>query len=271
MMIQPKYLKLNELLNGRLFRIPPYQRAYSWEQKQRKDLFSDITRLRTANGDAVHFMATMVGLSRGKKVIATNEFQEIEVVDGQQRLTTLIILYKSLSLALDRDDKDECSFAAEIESLLVKGDDVNLLLLQTNHDTSHYFVTFLRDGTYPPADEAKTLADRLLLNAMKDCSYFVAEWEGSKLELGLVLKNKLALIFHEVDDEATVYSVFEVLNSRGLSVAWLDRLKSALMGTVFEYSEGDKEETIQELHHVWAEVYRWVGLNQGRSSDTLSA
>lgn len=240
MMIQPKYLKLNELLNGRLFRIPPYQRAYSWEQKQRKDLFSDITRLRTANGDAVHFMATMVGLSRGKKVIATNEFQEIEVVDGQQRLTTLIILYKSLSLALDRDDKAECSFAAEIESLLVKGDDVSLLLLQTNHDTSHYFVTFLRDGTYPPADEAKTLADRLLLNTMKDCSDFVAEWEGSKLELGLVLKNKLALIFHEVDDEATVYSVFEVLNSRGLSVAWLDRLKSALMGTVFEYSEGDK-------------------------------
>lgn len=74
MMIQPKYLKLNELLNGRLFRIPPYQRAYSWERKQRRDLFSDITRLRHSDNDAVHFMATMVGLNRGKKTIATNEF-----------------------------------------------------------------------------------------------------------------------------------------------------------------------------------------------------
>ena len=269
MMIQPKFLKLNELLNGRLFRIPPYQRAYSWERKQRKDLFSDIDRLRNDGSNAVHFMATMVGLNRGTKTIATNELHEIEVVDGQQRLTTLIILYKCLSMALDRGDKDECSFADEIESLLVKGDDISLLLLQTNHDTSHYFITFLRDGTYPPATEAKTLADRLLLQAMKDCSDFVDQWQGSKLELGIVLKNRLALIFHEVDDEATVYSVFEVLNSRGLPVAWLDRLKSALMGTVFEYSEGNKEETTKELHHVWGDIYRWVGLNQGRSSESL--
>lgn len=268
-MIQPKFLKLNELLNGRLFRIPPYQRAYSWEQKQRRDLFSDIDRLRADGGNAVHFMATMVGLNRGTRIIATNELHEIEVVDGQQRLTTLIILYKALSMALDRADRDECSFADEIEALLVKGDDVSLLLLQTNHDTSHHFITFLRDGTYPPAAEAKTLADRLLLQAMKDCSDFVAQWQGSKIELGIILKNRLALIFHEVEDEATVYSVFEVLNSRGLPVAWLDRLKSALMGKVFEYSEGNKEETILELHHVWGEIYRWVGLNQGRSSESL--
>ncbi len=268
-MIQPKYLKLNELLNGRLFRIPPYQRAYSWERKQRRDLFSDIERLRAHGGNAVHFMATMVGLNRGTKTIATNELHEIEVVDGQQRLTTLIILYKCLSLALNRNDNDECSFADEVEALLVKGDDVSLLLLQTNHDTSHYFITFLRDGKYPPATEAKTLANRLLLEAMKDCSDFVAQWQGSKLELGIVLKNRLALIFHEVDDEATVYSVFEVLNSRGLPVAWLDRLKSALMGMVFEYSEGNKEETVQELHRVWGEIYGWVGLNQGMSSESL--
>ena len=96
-MIQPKYLKLKELLSGRLFHIPAYQRAYSWERKQRDDLFLDIERLRMADNDAVHFMATMVGLSRDKKTIVTDEFQEVEVVDGQQRLTTLIILLKCLS------------------------------------------------------------------------------------------------------------------------------------------------------------------------------
>ncbi len=109
MMIQPKYLKLNELLNGRLFRIPPYQRAYSWGRKQRSDLFADIKRLHDDGNDAVHFMATMVGLNRGTKTIATNELHEIEVVDGQQRLTTLIILYKCLAMTLDREDEDERS------------------------------------------------------------------------------------------------------------------------------------------------------------------
>ena len=173
-MIQPKYLKLNELLSGRLFQIPAYQRAYSWEQKQRKYLFSDIDRLRTAGGDAVHFMATMVGLSRDRMTIVTDEFQEIEVVDGQQRLTTLIILFKSLSLALDTKDKNECSLAGEIEALLVKGDELRVLLLQTNHDTNHYFITFLREGTHPPAKDAKTLADRRLLEAIEDFSDFIA-------------------------------------------------------------------------------------------------
>lgn len=269
MMIQPKYLKLNELLTGRLFRIPGYQRTYSWGRKQRQNLFSDIDRLHAANNDAVHFMATMVGLNRGKKNIGTNEFHEIEVVDGQQRLTSLIILYKSLLVALDRSDRDEHSFAEEIEALLVKSDDLSLLLLQTNNDTSDYFATFLREGTYPPATEAKTLADRLLLEAMEDCSDFVTQWEGSKLELGAILKNKLALIFHEIEDEAAVYTVFEVLNSRGLAVAWLDRLKTALMGMAFENNEGNKAEIIHELHSTWAEIYRWVGLNQGRSSESL--
>lgn len=269
MMIQPKYLKLNELLNGRLFRIPPYQRAYSWGRKQRNDLFSDINRLRAANDDTVHFMATTVGLNRGRKTIATDEFHEIEVVDGQQRLTTLVILYKCLAMALDRSDKDERSFANEIETLLVKGDDLALLLLQTNHDTSHYFVNFLRNGTHPPADVAETLADRRLLEAIEDCAKFVARWGGSKLQLGATLKNRLALIFHELDDEAAVYTVFEVLNSRGLDVAWLDRLKSSLMGAAFENSKGNEKETIRELHRIWADTYRYVGLHQGRNSESL--
>lgn len=268
-MIQPKYLKLNELLNGRLFRIPRYQRAYSWGRKQREDLFSDIEHLRTADGDAVHFMATMVGLSRGRKTIATDEFYSIEVVDGQQRLTTLVLLLKSLSLALDRDDDDERRLAGEIDALLIKPDEQSPLLLQTNHDTNRYFVTFLRKGTHPPSAEAKTLADRRLLEAMEECSRFVDRWEGSKLDLGIILKNRLALIFHEIEDEATVYTVFEVLNSRGLEVAWLDRLKSALMGSAFETSKGDKEDTVHELHQVWGDIYRSVGLHQGRSSESL--
>jgi uncharacterized protein with ParB-like and HNH nuclease domain len=64
MQLQPLLLKLNELLNGRLFHIPYYQRAYSWETKQRNDLFGDIERVQTSDED--HFMATVVGLAKEK-------------------------------------------------------------------------------------------------------------------------------------------------------------------------------------------------------------
>src|SRR5262245_45477036 len=68
MQIQPLYMTLNTLLNGRLFKIPEYQRAYSWGTKQRDDLFLDIRKLR--GSDKGHFMATMVGLRRGTIKIA---------------------------------------------------------------------------------------------------------------------------------------------------------------------------------------------------------
>ena len=83
------------------------------------------------------------------------------------------------------------------------------------------------------------------------------------------MKNRLTFIFHEIDDEAIVYTVFEVLNSRGLSVPWLDRLKSLLMGITFENGSGNKAEIIEELHGIWEGIYRTIGLKQGFSTEAL--
>ena len=56
-MIEPKYQTLNGLFSDRVFRIPKYQRFYSWERKQRDDLFSDIRELAKKGEDRHHFMA----------------------------------------------------------------------------------------------------------------------------------------------------------------------------------------------------------------------
>ncbi len=64
-MIQPKYQTLNELFSDRVFRIPRYQRFYSWETKQREDLFSDIRELAEKGEDRHHFMATIVCFRTG--------------------------------------------------------------------------------------------------------------------------------------------------------------------------------------------------------------
>ena len=272
MEIHPQYYNLDDLLSKRLFRIPQYQRAYSWGTKQRTDLFEDIKQSFRAGNDRDHFMATIVGLRKKKRLIITDEHQVIEIVDGQQRITTLILLLKAIAKALDPSDPNEKRVRDDIQETLVKPDEASLLLLQTNHDTSNYFVDYILKGEAPSSREARTLADKELLTAMKDCEAFVGEWhqkEHSLTQLVGHLKNRLTFIFHEIGDESSVYSVFEVLNSRGLAVSWFDRLKSMLMAVVFESETGSKKELIRQIHNLWADIYRTVGLRLGISTESL--
>ncbi len=270
--IQPKYITFGELLHGRLFRIPQYQRAYSWQSKHRVDLFNDMLGTWDAAKDRSHFMATVVGLRREKRAIITDELQVIEIVDGQQRITTLIILLKAIAKTLDRSQPDEGKTGRELDETLVKPDKASLLLLQTNHDTSDFFANYIRTGIHPSSDIAITRADRELLMAMEECEDFVTVWrreKGSLLELLSLLKNRLTFVFHEIGDESVVYTVFEVLNSRGLEVPWFDRLKSELMAIVFESSTGNRDEIINEIHQLWTDIYRCVGLRLGMSTESL--
>ena len=270
--IHPQYLTLSKLLDGRLFRIPEYQRSYSWTSSERQDLFGDIEKVRTKGQDAGHFMAAVVCLRREKQTLGTDEFHVLEVVDGQQRLTTLIILLNAIKLALNCKDKAEAKLARELSELLVKVEGDELLLLQTNHDNGHYFATFLRRGTSPASATATTLADREILRAIEDCQAFTAKWTdgGESLSsLAALLKNRLFFLLHEIEDEQTVYTVFEVLNSRGLDVSWLDRLKSILMGTAFELKNANLEGLVKDLHTVWRDIYSVIGLSQGLSTEAL--
>ena len=180
MQIQPQHQTVGQLLNGRLFKIPEYQRAYSWGSKQRADLFQDIRNVRT-RGDKGHFMATMVGLRSGTVMIGADDLVQLEVVDGQQRLTTITILLRALALRLATEGKSEKKLAQDVNELLVKGDSLNLLLLQTNHDSSHIFVDYLREGKKPKRNAAaNTSADQNLVDAIHECEDFVDEWLAKK-------------------------------------------------------------------------------------------
>lgn len=269
--IQPQLLTLSGLLNKRLFRIPQYQRVYSWHLRHRWDLFGDIFSTWHAGGERQHFMATVVGLRREKRMIGTDEHQVVEIVDGQQRITTLIILMKAISKVVNRSEPEGERIGRELDETLVKPDRASLLLLQTNHDISNYFADYLRTGNHPSSDLATTRADRELLLAIEECEQFVTYCTDNGLavfDLVSLLKNRLTFVFHEIGDEALVYTVFEVLNSRGLAVSWFDRLKSMLMAIVFEAEENSPEIT-NEVHRLWSEIYRCVGLRIGMSTESL--
>jgi hypothetical protein len=104
---------------------------------------------------------------------------------------------------------------------------------------------------------------------MKECEKFVADWSGSLSDLVSLLKNRLTCILHEISDEAAVYTVFEVLNSRGLEVSWFDRLKSMLMAVVFQNDTGNRDEIIEEVHKLWTDIYGCVGIRLGMSTESL--
>src|SRR5690606_27782048 len=78
MQLNPQHLKIASLFERRMFRIPEYQRAYSWTTRQRNDLFHDIEE--AARTDREHFMATLVALARGVRRIGIEEFTTVELV-----------------------------------------------------------------------------------------------------------------------------------------------------------------------------------------------
>ena len=300
--VPPKFLTLANLLEKRLFRIPPYQRTYSWRSKERRDMFNDISRLKSSS-ETSHFMSTVVGLHKENDTvrIVTDEYDKIDIVDGQQRLTTLVIMLKAIAEKLasllkdaktdvillerpifsppnDMNDDDEGETITrtqlkrelrQLQELLVKPDELSLVLLQTNHDRSQYFANFLREGTLPEVSDALTLADRELLRAMKDCQFFVSRW-GNPIELLRLLKNQLWFIFQETNDEEEAHTIFEVLNNRGLQVSWLAKLKNSLMKVVFTQNQGNRAEHIDDLHQIWGGFYGIVGLHEGIDTEALT-
>jgi uncharacterized protein with ParB-like and HNH nuclease domain len=156
MQLNPLHLKVAGLLAGRLFRIPEYQRAYAWGTRERNDLFNDVLEVHRSGRE--HFMATVVALARDTRLIGADEYRTVELVDGQQRVTTLIILLKAIEKASSSENGSEGKVRREIGDLLVKGDDHSLILLQTNHDSSSVFTNYVRTGEID-SKSALTAAD----------------------------------------------------------------------------------------------------------------
>ncbi|MBU3217531.1 DUF262 domain-containing HNH endonuclease family protein [Clostridium estertheticum] len=273
--INPQFYNFDEFLQGRLFEIPEYQRAYSWTSKQRKDLFNDIKKLYSYpdfdEGTRNHFLATVVCCNKKRKEkYGTEIFEIFDIVDGQQRITTLIILLKAIhKKLLDLNDAKFKKEIIKLDDIFVKDSDNRLILIQNNHDSSLILRDYLLSGKEADRKKIKTKAEYNLLYAFSECQKFVEEWceNDDILELLILIKYRLCFVFHELQNESTVYTVFEVLNSRGLEVDWLDKCKSMLMGIAYE--ENSTDSTLNFLHKYWSLIYRTIGINEVPGSEIL--
>jgi Protein of unknown function DUF262/Protein of unknown function (DUF1524) len=257
-MIEPRYGVLQTLFADRVFRIPHYQRFYSWQKRQREDLFADIRKLARGSEDQHHFMATIVcHRTEETKDVGAAQYRVHDVVDGQQRLTTLILLLKSIELALPESSEDR----KDLAKTLVKRDG-HLILLQTNNANEYNFSRFIREGISPTKIDIQTHSDRNLAGAIQACKKFVQDWKSSSdiLSLMRLILHRLGFVVFDTEDSRVVYTVFEVLNSRGLAVDWLDKTKSVLMGRMYELSVAPTvaEAEIESLQGIWSHIYREI-------------
>lgn len=253
-MIEPTYKTLTGLFADRVFRIPEYQRFYSWEKKQRDDLYGDLRRLVEAGAEN-HFMATIVCFKTPeRKEVGAAEYGVYDIVDGQQRLTSLVLLLKAIHKVLPNDSEDK----KDLGKTLVKADG-NLLLLQTNNPNQRLFNDYLKDGRIPDAKDIETNADRNLRNAMRDSEKFVGDWNNARniLELLRIVRNRLGFVVYDTEREAMVYTLFEVLNSRGLDVDWLDKCKTMLMGRTYALAANGavRDAKLGDITGRWGAIY----------------
>jgi len=233
--IDPKYLTFDELLQKRLFEIPDFQRTYSWTTKQRRELFNDIEKLYNYvdynKGTRNHFMATVVCCSKHiVEEFETSIYNVLDIVDGQQRITTLIILLKAISIKLaEQEDPKYRKTITNLDELFVKDEDNRLILIQTNHSSSIILREYLISGKHPKQNSIKTHATENLVKAFDECEAFIDEW---------AIKNP---------------------------VDWLDKCKSMLMGVAFEKlkprSQSMFEEHLGWLHKYWASIFECIGIN----------
>jgi hypothetical protein len=222
--------------NGRIYRVPPYQRDYSWEEEQWEDLWNDLLELRRRRDDR-HYMGALVVEGRSDR--------EFLIIDGQQRLATLTVLALAaiaqlLWLAEAGHEPDpNRERAAGLRSRFVGEKDPASLVesskLFLNGTDDAFFQDYLVQLHDPLNPRGLPKSNRLLW----DCfSYFRARLgedndlsrDGTALAelLAETAGRQLMFILITVDDELNAYTVFETLNARGLELSSTDLLKNYL-------------------------------------------
>jgi len=128
---------------------------------------------------------------------------------------------------------------------------------------AHIFNRFIREGSKPTAKEIQIQSDNNLVNAIKGCEKFLQKWKSTRETQALMrlVLHRLGFVVYDTEDSRIVYTLFEVLNSRGLAVDWLDKTKSVLMGKTYELcgSQAATQAEIETLQKLWSQIYQVLG------------
>jgi len=255
---------LPEIFNNKIFRIPDYQRGYAWSSKQLNDFWNDLNNL---DKNRIHYTG----------MITVEEKNGIYyVIDGQQRLTTIIILLKVLLNDYEEEwIGDDDGFEKEdlIKTFLYKKSGKKQKIIkpifgyEKDNPSDCYFkknILVIEDSECDLINY-ESIYTKNLLNAKQFFEEKIDGFSQEKIE-GLILKilNQLKFNLYELDDELDEFVTFEVMNNRGKPLTTLELLKNRLiyLTTLFkDYSEEEILKLRNDINNSWKIIYEYLGKN----------
>jgi len=246
--------------NGLRYEIPKFQRDYSWEAEHWDDLWQDIRAL-LANEDNEHYM--------GYLVLQTSNNKEFQIIDGQQRLTTMSLLIlstlKCLKELVDSGIEAENNLKRKdslLNSYIGYVDPVTLISnnkLKLNRNSDDYYKQHLVLLKELPLRNTNASEKH-----MRECFNWYYDRIKKEFNTGESLAafidnivDKLFFTVIEVTDQLNAFKVFETLNSRGVQLSSADLLKNYLFFVVDETKPHISE--IEELENIWSKIVGKLG------------
>ena len=256
-------VSLNGLLTGnQIFDIPVYQRGYAWERKNLEDLWEDLYYL---DPSKKHYFGTVL-LKDSEKTARTAlaALKRFDVIDGQQRLTTILILLREIISQLKEVSANELlgDVDALERSFLKDGGHYKLNPLGDDGNFFHHVVI---DGNDFLSGDTTTRSQRRLAEAR---DFFRERLIGEKdrnpsdyQDFLVRLKQKideLQLIHYQVNSDADAIRIFETVNDRGRPLSNLEKTKSFLMHTSYLGIEDADAVAgrLKELNRHFSGIYR---------------
>ena len=226
--------------NGKRYRVPPYQRDYSWSEEQWEDLWNDLMELRSES-EKRHYLGALVVEEQGDR--------EFLIIDGQQRLATLSVLALAVMGRLDAmaaagvDAGANRERSRELRNRFIGEKDPASLTessrLYLNETDDAFYQDYLVQTREPLNPTRLPRSNRLLwqclltfrrwLDAVPELQH---NGEAVASLLSAVVARQLMFILITVDDQLNAYTVFETLNARGLELTTTDLLKNYLFSLV---------------------------------------
>jgi len=234
--------RISELFDGRkIFNIPKYQRAYAWEEKQLKDFVEDIENQKP---DRSYFFGTILFQEQPRD----KGFEMIDIVDGQQRITTLIIFMKLLLAEQEKAGNDVTMLEDTYIQIYNR---YKLSVLDIDND---FFTSYILQDNRPDVSQVHTPSQRRLLEA-KDFLNQTIKARPDKIGEFIDTIESMKVLTYSVEDKAEATLIFETTNDRGKSLTSLEKTKSFLMHKTYIVSD-NPETDLDTLQNRFSEIYR---------------
>lgn len=240
--MQAKKLPLLELISSGncTFSIPVYQRYYDWKEPQCDKLFKDVTRIIDDNYIYSHFLGTIVNVLGYK----TSTFSEFILIDGQQRITSVILLLLALYNEIpEKNFKDKIYYSYISNPHWEEASKIRLKLIEKDMQTYEN----LLNNKNPQDDSNNT-------NIYKNYSFFKKEIQSSEYDAKEILDalGKVEIVCIEISQDENPQLIFESLNSTGLSLLPSDLIRNYLL------MQHEHEEQTILYKNCWALIEEYI-------------